>query len=115
MYVKSPQYSFPEGILKQIGEDNTFLEVLHQVHTKVVSLRQDNALKNGQVDVDYSSVEDTVIEVCEKIFGIYGRMFFVTTEDERSKVKDSLLLETTHTSEAPRYLSLHLTKVSILS
>lgn len=113
--MKSPQYSFPEGILKQIGEDNTFLEVLHQVHTKVVLLRQDNAVKNGQVDVDYSLAEDKVIEVCEKIFGIYGRMFFVTTEYERNKVKDSLLMETTQASEVPRYLSLHLTKVSILS
>ena len=39
-YVKSPQYSFPEGILKQLGEDHTFLEVLHQVHTKVILLNQ---------------------------------------------------------------------------
>lgn len=43
-YVKTPQYSFPEGILKQLGEDHTFLEVLHQVHTKVILMNHGKSL-----------------------------------------------------------------------
>ena len=74
--VKYPQYSFPEGILKSLGEDHTFLQVLQQIYAKITTLNFTNdnigLIDQAQLKGQYSNhnnsdqtlSESKVIEIC---------------------------------------------------